>query len=501
MKRQRIGTSAIPIVARPRPVLRPSTRLNQIHIVAPEFMSYKELVKVVGVDCEASPSSWRKAIDHSAETVVFFQVDLRGSTPRMCKSVRICQEEEKLVPSVYIGESLLSATYVKTIIGKRFLTDEDDLMKLLEHAGILQEDGEFFEENAEDGDGGHGEDEAGENEPLEPEPEPKRARVAEKPRVVLESTQSSGRRTTRSSTAAPVSQKAAEPKSSVSGGRQPVDLSPLLMMEKIDALPADDSLMAGDFDDDALPVADDDDNLPLGDDIPGSSKMEESGEETTDFLPEPEVNRAGAEVEETSGLEQALDADEDLQFETSLIGLIRAHPCLWHRNDPRYRRLPVKVKAWKTISESTGLSVDKCKKKWHSLSNCFRHACKRPPKDMRGAPFPEWTHARAMQFVKPFLVPGATKDVVVADANASAGISSDSIATKPRDKRSEAAVSYSIQAPGQPEATESAFGHMISSSLEQLPEGKREGAKNAVRVVLDRWSGTKNHGLRHQQLA
>ncbi|XP_055334156.1 uncharacterized protein LOC129585481 isoform X3 [Paramacrobiotus metropolitanus] len=304
MKRQRIGTSAIPIVARPRPVLRPSTRLNQIHIVAPEFMSYKELVKVVGVDCEASPSSWRKAIDHSAETVVFFQVDLRGSTPRMCKSVRICQEEEKLVPSVYIGESLLSATYVKTIIGKRFLTDEDDLMKLLEHAGILQEDGEFFEENAEDGDGGHGEDEAGENEPLEPEPEPKRARVAEKPRVVLESTQSSGRRTTRSSTAAPVSQKAAEPKSSVSGGRQPVDLSPLLMMEKIDALPADDSLMAGDFDDDALPVADDDDNLPLGDDIPGSSKMEESGEETTDFLPEPEVNRAGAEVEETSGLEQ-----------------------------------------------------------------------------------------------------------------------------------------------------------------------------------------------------
>ncbi|XP_055334145.1 uncharacterized protein LOC129585477 isoform X2 [Paramacrobiotus metropolitanus] len=313
MKRQRIGISAIPVVARARPVLRSSTKLNRMQVTASECMSYKELVKVVGVDCEASPSSWRKAIDHSAETVVFFQVDLRGVLPRMCKSVRICQEEEKLVPSVYIGESLLSATYVKTIIGKRFLTDEDDLMKLLEHAGILHEDGEFFEENAEDGDGGHGAEEGGENDPFEPEP--KRARVAEKEQVVVESALSSGRRITRSSATALISQITAEPSLSASGGRQPVDLSPLLLLDKPNSmlpsssrvrqvsLPVDDSLMAADFDDEDLPAADDVDNFPLVCGMQGSSKMEESGEEMTDVLPDAGSNRGGAEMEETSGLD------------------------------------------------------------------------------------------------------------------------------------------------------------------------------------------------------
>ncbi|XP_055334149.1 uncharacterized protein LOC129585477 isoform X6 [Paramacrobiotus metropolitanus] len=315
MKRQRIGISAIPVVARARPVLRSSTKLNRMQVTASECMSYKELVKVVGVDCEASPSSWRKAIDHSAETVVFFQVDLRGVLPRMCKSVRICQEEEKLVPSVYIGESLLSATYVKTIIGKRFLTDEDDLMKLLEHAGILHEDGEFFEENAEDGDGGHGAEEGGENDPFEPEP--KRARVAEKEQVVVESALSSGRRITRSSATALISQITAEPSLSASGGRQPVDLSPLLLLDKPNSmlpsssrvrqvsLPVDDSLMAADFDDEDLPAAD------------------ESGEEMTDVLPDAGSNRGGAEMEETSGLDPDL---EDNERPTLPVPLSRNNP-------------------------------------------------------------------------------------------------------------------------------------------------------------------------------
>ncbi|XP_055334163.1 uncharacterized protein LOC129585486 isoform X2 [Paramacrobiotus metropolitanus] len=125
-----------------RSTLRPSTRFNQMQPIAIPSMSYKDLIKVVGVDPESNSSYWRKAIDHSAETVVFFQVDLRGTLPRMCKSVRICQEEEnaciRLVPSVYIGETMLSPAYIKTIIGRQYLDDEDDLMKLLEHAGILE---------------------------------------------------------------------------------------------------------------------------------------------------------------------------------------------------------------------------------------------------------------------------------------------------------------------------------------------------------------------------
>ncbi|XP_055334164.1 uncharacterized protein LOC129585487 [Paramacrobiotus metropolitanus] len=318
MKRQRIGTSsAIPVAPKARPVLKPSTKLNRIQVAAPESMSYRELVKVVGVDPESNPLYWRKAIDHSAETVVFFQVDLRGTVPKMCKSVRICQEEEnhqmRLVPSVYIGESLLSATYVQTIIGKRFLTDEDDLMKLLEHAGILHEDAEFFEENAEDGDGDHGEDEAGENEPNEPGPDPKRARVAEKRQVVMEPAQSSGRRrTTRSSAAAAtVSLKAAERKLPVNGGRQPVDLSPLLMLgntggllssgvEKV-SLPEDDTAMVTDVDDDGSPGADvNEDNLPLGCDMGHSSDMESEADCGAANSPQSPLSRKETERDDSS---------------------------------------------------------------------------------------------------------------------------------------------------------------------------------------------------------
>ncbi|XP_055334197.1 uncharacterized protein LOC129585513 [Paramacrobiotus metropolitanus] len=188
MKRHRTITSTKPTgvpATNTRPVLRSSTRFNQIVPTSPAALSYKDLIKVVGVDPESNPLYWRKAIDHSAETVVFFQVDLRGTLPRMCKSVRICHEagdRQRLIPRMYIGETLLSGDYVKTIIGKRYLADEDDLMKLLEHAGVLKESEEPVveqqdEENNDDNVwcGAESEDGA-----ASPQPIPKRAKFGEK---------------------------------------------------------------------------------------------------------------------------------------------------------------------------------------------------------------------------------------------------------------------------------------------------------------------------------
>ncbi|XP_055334186.1 uncharacterized protein LOC129585503 [Paramacrobiotus metropolitanus] len=297
MKRQRAIPSTMPTgitVTSARPVLRSSTRFNR---VVPAAMSYKDLVKVVGVDPESNPLYWRKAIDHSAETVVFFQVDLRGTLPRMCKSVRISQAEENQqlllvpsLPSVYIGDTLLSGSYVKTIIGKRFLADEDDLMKLLEHAGILQENEELAEEKEEDrGNEEGGGDAAGNG---YAEPAAKRQKQQDKREIHL--TSAPGKRTTRtrSSSAAFANNDAGS--AAVNVRRQPIDLNALFIPEAVEAeasfrndhvsLPQEDNLMAGDYETGGLPVADDNEYLSLGFESlsPGPSKIDDPNDHAVD---------------------------------------------------------------------------------------------------------------------------------------------------------------------------------------------------------------------------
>ncbi|XP_055334230.1 uncharacterized protein LOC129585540 [Paramacrobiotus metropolitanus] len=115
-------------------------------------ISYRELIRAIGIDPETSPSSWRKAIDHSAETP-------SGE-----------DKQGRLIPTVFVDETQLSSDYVKAVIGRRFLSDEDDLMKLLEHMGVLRPD-----EDASDEQENEWHDET-ESASYLPQPEPKRAR-------------------------------------------------------------------------------------------------------------------------------------------------------------------------------------------------------------------------------------------------------------------------------------------------------------------------------------
>ncbi|XP_055334152.1 uncharacterized protein LOC129585480 isoform X2 [Paramacrobiotus metropolitanus] len=345
MKRQRAIPSSLPTgisVTSARPVLRASTKFNQIVPASPAAMSYKDLVKVVGVDPESNPSYWRKAIDHSAETVVFFQVDLRGILPRMCKSVRICQAEENqqllLVPSVYIGDTLLSGSYVKTIIGKRFLADEDDLMKLLEHAGILQENEELAEDKEENRATAEGDEDTGENYMFVAEPVAKKMKQREKRDLTANAQwdsesdsalpgvpgdwpgrsktppkklrQQEKRKTQASATTAPritrarsahtTAENDATGSAPVHGRRQPIDLNALFVPDAVDAeassrhanasLSQEDTPMESDYDTGGLPVADEDnDEFALGFDaeLPGPSTADDTGDGAVDS---PEVN-------------------------------------------------------------------------------------------------------------------------------------------------------------------------------------------------------------------
>ncbi|XP_055334160.1 uncharacterized protein LOC129585484 [Paramacrobiotus metropolitanus] len=299
MKRQRAIPATLPTgitVTSARPVLRSSTRFNR---VVPAAMSYKDLVKVVGVDPESNPLYWRKAIDHSAETVVFFQVDLRGTLPRMCKSVRICQAEENqqllLVPSVYIGDTLLSGSYVKTIIGKRFLADEDDLMKLLEHAGILQENEELAEEKEEDRDNAQWDEDTAENELFVAEPAAKKQKQQDKREMTPNSAPTQRTKMTRSSVAGNIAKNNVASSALGSGRRQPIDLNALFVPDAVDAavssqnanasLPQEDTPMESDYDTGGLPVADEaSDDLAVDFDsvLPGPSEMDGTGDPGVD---------------------------------------------------------------------------------------------------------------------------------------------------------------------------------------------------------------------------
>ncbi|XP_055346983.1 uncharacterized protein LOC129594351 isoform X6 [Paramacrobiotus metropolitanus] len=110
-------------------------------------VSYKKLVESIGIDSSVPPTSWRKAIDHSAEIILFYQLDLRGGFPKLSKSIRIRAEDcvcngqsgSLLIPTVYVDENPVSSSFVETIIGRQYLADGDDLMKLLDHAGVFQD--------------------------------------------------------------------------------------------------------------------------------------------------------------------------------------------------------------------------------------------------------------------------------------------------------------------------------------------------------------------------
>ncbi|XP_055334177.1 uncharacterized protein LOC129585498 isoform X2 [Paramacrobiotus metropolitanus] len=336
-----------------RPVLRSSTRFNQIVPTSPAALSYKDLIKVVGVDPESNPLYWRKAIDHSAETVVFFQVDLRGTLPRMCKSVRICQEaagRQRLIPRVYIGETLLSGDYVKTIIGKRYLADEDDLMKLLEHAGVLKEnEGPLVVEQDEENMENTSYSEERENGAGSPEyysPEPKRVKANENTQP--QRTTRSQRPTSHQPFTLEMPDQADDDRSSL-GGRHTLDLSPLIPVDKIVKAPietavAEDVPDETDFEMSGLPVdngggSDEDDDLPSGDDAPGPSTPHENTDESTGKRPRVKIRpaaednpadssdvRPGRRISSRGSYAPRMFCSDEISV---LIDQVEANPMLW----------------------------------------------------------------------------------------------------------------------------------------------------------------------------
>ncbi|XP_055334158.1 uncharacterized protein LOC129585482 [Paramacrobiotus metropolitanus] len=443
MKRHRpIPSTGIAVpVTNTRPVLRSSTRFNQIVPTTPAALSYKDLIRVVGVDPESNPLYWRKAIDHSAETVVFFQVDLRGTLPRMCKSVRICQEagdRQRLIPRVYIGETLLSGDYVKTIIGRRYLADEDDLMKLLEHAGVLKENQEpVVEEQDEENADGDSYSEEREDDAGSPEPVPKRVRFGEKlqaPRTTR--IISHDRRPTSHRTVTLATPDHRNTDLGNTGGRHTRDLAPLFPMDNSVKAPIETGVPEDvpdetDFEMSVLPVddaADYEDDLPLGDDVPGPSASLENADGPTGKMPPIRHSQPHPAVEDnpannsdgqirmarliSSRMPDALGFCSD---EISvLLDQVQANPLLW-RTTGEMKAGPTGVqgaqarqRGWQQVAAvvSTarldGAPVktgDECYKKWRNLMRTFGRIVKHQNDD--GQLTTKWQWTAKMLFVLP----------------------------------------------------------------------------------------------------
>ncbi|XP_055334174.1 uncharacterized protein LOC129585497 [Paramacrobiotus metropolitanus] len=359
------------------------------------WISYRELIRAVGIDPELNPSSWRKSIDHSAETVVFFQVDLRGALPRMSKSVRVCRDQlsgedkqGRLIPTVFVDETQLSSDYVKAVIGRRFLSDEDDLMKLLEHVGVLRPDEEAGEGQENDGrDNVYQEDET-ENISYLPQPEPKRARFAGRTDF--------GQRIERiAANRSHTGTGSHQTESAGSAYRTPSDLPPYPRS----ATAATDHLPTGVADEKAAEVTDadvemggsavedDDDNFPLPEyvqhDVPGSSAHHNDEEHLESGLED--ENDVEDATDETPGEEGTGEAELFTHQETTvLIDNVKAHPVLWRKQNQSGSttdRTRQQQLAWEKVTAAVSRATvagkpkktsQQCSRKWGSLHAYFR---------------------------------------------------------------------------------------------------------------------------------
>ncbi|XP_055334173.1 uncharacterized protein LOC129585496 [Paramacrobiotus metropolitanus] len=394
MKRQRISSNRSTPAATSSsraPPLRSSTAFHPTKPTLPG-MSYKDLINAVGIEPETSPSSWRKTIDHTAETVVFFQVDVHSSVPSMCKSVRITQEhsmgERRLVPSVYLYDTLLSVDHVIEVLKRRYLADADDLMKLLEYVAALQADTEEVGQEQE-----NGEDHLDEIENATSPPQPRSKRMKTPENVRLRSSRRLQASTRRSLYTAPSENSYEDATGELQQFDFTADASPYSPELAPDCTVATDS----DVECDALPAEGEDDHT------------EEDAEEPEDS--EPEAEWKGPIRPRSTKPEAARFTEEETR---ALIESIRANPILW-RSDRQRANLPERTQkkrlAWEKVmravnrvAESRGRKKKTfafCYKKWDSLLSSFRRDVRMNTKN--GQFVGVWSFSEQMMFIKPQL--------------------------------------------------------------------------------------------------
>ncbi|OWA53284.1 hypothetical protein BV898_17717 [Hypsibius exemplaris] len=121
------------------------------HSTVPGF-SFDQLMSYVDPHPEVTPNAWRKALDRPSQMAFYYQLDLRCETPSIVKAVRVRPEKiengqkSRLIPTVFIRQQKLAASYVQTVLGKSHLGQIEDLIRLLEHVGAIVPDSEETEE-------------------------------------------------------------------------------------------------------------------------------------------------------------------------------------------------------------------------------------------------------------------------------------------------------------------------------------------------------------------
>ncbi|CAH0552826.1 unnamed protein product [Brassicogethes aeneus] len=90
-----------------------------------------------------------------------------------------------------------------------------------------------------------------------------------------------------------------------------------------------------------------------------------------------------------------------------IINFVKSHPILYDTTNPDYRKIREREKVWEVLAKDTFESVDKVKKKWKNLRDCYHRYLKtlhgiNDINSSRPGPMTfKW--ANKMEFCKPFL--------------------------------------------------------------------------------------------------
>ncbi|OWA53285.1 hypothetical protein BV898_17718 [Hypsibius exemplaris] len=148
MKRQRVSNAGNQAAFRISSTASAHPRTAAI----PLGLSFDQLMSYVDPHPEVTPNAWRKALDRPSQLAFYYQLDLRCETPSIVKAVRVRPEKiengqkSRLIPTVFIRQQKLAASYVQTVLGKNHLGQIEDLIRLLEHVGAVVPDSEETEE-------------------------------------------------------------------------------------------------------------------------------------------------------------------------------------------------------------------------------------------------------------------------------------------------------------------------------------------------------------------
>ncbi|OWA50913.1 hypothetical protein BV898_15414 [Hypsibius exemplaris] len=101
---------------------------------------------------DLTPQPWRMAVDRAAEVVYCYQLDVRAEMPTIRRAIRVREEQTgqkwSLVPSVFVQQRKLDASYVQTVLGRNSVMGVADLTRLMEHMTVGA--GDFVDDAAEE---------------------------------------------------------------------------------------------------------------------------------------------------------------------------------------------------------------------------------------------------------------------------------------------------------------------------------------------------------------